>query len=89
MKKTTIWEILDEIYEQDSRARLKVSNKTFDITIDGFGRPEPVLGNLEEIYKNNKSNTKKTVKELLGIVSDFFKIHEDEKTKKNKVNNDG
>lgn len=69
MNKKTIWEILDEVYEKNPRARLKVANKTFEITIDGFGMPEPVLGNLDELYKQHKS---KTAKVLLDIVNKFL-----------------
>lgn len=73
MNKKTIWEILDKVFETDNRFRLSVDNKTKDITIDGHGRPAPKLGNLEDIYKNNKSKTDKTAKELISICNDFFK----------------
>ena len=73
MNKTTIWEILDQVYEYDHHYRLSVNNKTKDITLDGFGRPAPVIGNLEEIYKNNKSKADKTAKEIIKLTGDFIK----------------
>lgn len=73
MNKTTIWEILDAVYEQNPRAKLKVAHKTGEITIDGFGVPEPALGNLEELYKQHKS---KTAKVLLDVVNQFLEKEE-------------
>ena len=72
MNKTTIWEILDQVYEKNNKLRLSVLNKTKDITIDGYGRPAPIIGNLEEIYKKNKNKVDKTVKELVNISEAFI-----------------
>ena len=71
MNKTTIWEILNTTYSHNPSLSLSVSNKTKEITIGGYGSPDPVIGNLEELYKKNKSKADKTAKELIEIAERF------------------